>query len=82
MLPTFGATPPPHSYIGDITGNYERISTKIFSRLFTNYVDDYYVKKIEICYPLLLGATHPHIVIQVISLTILNGFLQYFEQFV
>jgi len=23
-----GATPSPHSYIGDISGNYERISTK------------------------------------------------------
>jgi len=28
MLPPVGTTPPLQSYIGDIAGNYERISTK------------------------------------------------------
>jgi len=28
MLPPRGATPQPHTIIGDISGNYERISTK------------------------------------------------------
>jgi len=29
MLPLLGAAPTPHSNIGDISGNYQRISTKL-----------------------------------------------------
>jgi len=28
MLPPFGTAPPSHYYIGNISGNYEQISTK------------------------------------------------------
>jgi len=43
MLPPLGAAshPPPHSNIGDISSNYERIFMKFSENLSTSYVNQF-----------------------------------------
>jgi len=53
---------PPYSYIGDIAGNYERISTKLSATNPLTRLMSIWCKNNKICYRF-LGQPHPQILI-------------------
>jgi len=57
-----GETPPPHTHIGDISDNYERILTHFSAISLLTRLMSINRKNIEICNPL-LGQPTPHILI-------------------